>query len=607
MIERHVRPHAHAGDHGPPQRIGAEFLDHIERIDAIAERLGHLASLCVAHRAVQVDRVKRLAPHEMKPRHHHARDPEKDDLGCRHEDVGRIKRREVIRRVRPPQRRHRPEPARGPRVEHVLVLPHGAAARGARRRIVAQRRLPAAGVAVEHRNAMPPPELPRDVPVADVLHPMEVHRLPAFRQNAHRSVPHRREAWLGERLHRHEPLVAEARLDHGVAAIAVPHAVRVRLHLHEVARRVELPHDRLARREAIEAVERRRDASAGIGHLAHNAVLVYDNRHRQAMPLTHLEVVRVVRWRELHHARAEGALGERIGDDRNFEVRNGKDHHLPHEVGVPLVLGVHHHGDVAQHRFGTRRGDGDAACRLAGDGVPEMVEGPLRVAKLGLFVGQRRQAPRTPMNHAVPAVDEVLVVEAHERFARGAREFGTERVRRPRPVARAADRAQLLQNHAPRFGNERLHALDERLAPDVKARLPLFRELPLDHVLRRDARVVGPRDPKRLVARHSAPAHDHVLHRVVEPMPHMQHGRDVGRRNQDGEVRGDRSLRGARPKDAGGFPAGIDLRFVCCGVVLRRQVAVGEVGGRHCGKGNCAGPARGGGGARGVAGKSQGG
>ena len=40
---------------GVAQRVGAVALDHLERIDPVAQRLGHLAMLGVAHRAVQVD------------------------------------------------------------------------------------------------------------------------------------------------------------------------------------------------------------------------------------------------------------------------------------------------------------------------------------------------------------------------------------------------------------------------------------------------------------------------------------------------------------------------------------------------------------------------
>ena len=61
------------------------------------------------------------------------------------------------------------------------------------------------------------------------------------------------------------------------------------------------------------------------------------------------------------------------------------------------------------------------------------------------------------------------------------------------------------------------------------------REHALHHVLRRDARVVGAADPERLAALHPAQADDHVLHRAVERVAHVQRARDVGRRHGDHE------------------------------------------------------------------------
>ena len=59
-------------------------------------------------------------------------------------------------------------------------------------------------------------------------------------------------------------------------------------------------------------------------------------------------------------------------------------------------------------------------------------------------------------------------------------------------------------------------------------------EAALNHVLRRDARVVGAGLPERLAPLHSPPADDYVLDRVVQAVSHVQDGRDVGRGDDDG-------------------------------------------------------------------------
>ena len=57
-------------------------------------------------------------------------------------------------------------------------------------------------------------------------------------------------------------------------------------------------------------------------------------------------------------------------------------------------------------------------------------------------------------------------------------------------------------------------ALDERLAPEVVARLAFARELRSTTSLRGDAGVVGPRLPERVEPAHAVPADERVLERA---------------------------------------------------------------------------------------------
>ena len=61
---------------------------------------------------------------------------------------------------------------------------------------------------------MSPPELTADAPVADVFHPVEVDALVAVGNEADFALLHHIYGGLGERLHVHEPLFGEKRLDH---------------------------------------------------------------------------------------------------------------------------------------------------------------------------------------------------------------------------------------------------------------------------------------------------------------------------------------------------------------------------------------------------------
>ena len=55
-------------------------------------------------------------------------------------------------------------------------------------------------LAIPHRDAVSPPQLPADAPVLDGIQPMEIDLRPAFRVELDVSVPHRRlgllDAWI---------------------------------------------------------------------------------------------------------------------------------------------------------------------------------------------------------------------------------------------------------------------------------------------------------------------------------------------------------------------------------------------------------------------------
>ncbi len=252
---------------------------------------------------MHVDRVKRHLLHEVQAHHHHAGDPEEDDVVAGDQGVGRIVAGELLGLVRPPQGRERPQRRGEPGVEHVLVAPdreprrlvallgridllqrlaivgddhnlvcaiilarlrdrvrlrggherldHGLEllAAAEQQRPFLLRREPVPG-----RDPVPPPELARDAPRLNVLHPVEISRLPLARHEHHASGAHRRDRRLRQRVRVDVPLVGEERLDHDAGTIAVRHHVGVLLGLGEQSGGLHAGDDLLAHHEAIEAV-----------------------------------------------------------------------------------------------------------------------------------------------------------------------------------------------------------------------------------------------------------------------------------------------------------------------------------------------------------------
>ncbi len=281
-----------------------------------------------------------------------------------------------------------------------------------------------------------------------------------------------------------------------------------------------------ARLESVHAVETR----SAVGDLAG---LVHDGGHRQVVPQTHLEVVGVVRGGDLHRAGAELGIDVVVGDHRDLPsgervVDRGAD-----EVLVALVLGVHRDRGVTEHRLDTGGGDDDVRLVVVERAVAQRHEFAFDLLELDLDVGDRRLQHRRPVDQALGAVDQAVVVHALEDRLHGARETLVHREAIARPVDAVADTSHLALDGAAGLALPLPHLVDEQLAAEVFLRLAVDGELLLHHGLGRDARVVHAGEPQHLAALHALAAGQRVHQGVVERVTHVQAARDVRGRQHD--------------------------------------------------------------------------
>ena len=190
---------------------------------------------------------------------------------------------------------------------------------------------------------MTPPQLPGDVPVPDILHPVLERRAPALGHDLKLVVAVRREHGRRERLHFHEPLIGEARLDDGVTAVAVADRMPVRFDPLQQTALLEHIHDAFARVESVQVGEGLGDARG----VLHARVFGHHQRHLELVAQADLEVRRVVGRRDLHEPGPECRIDRLVRDDGNGDVGDGQAGCFPHEPGVPGVPGMHRDGGVA--------------------------------------------------------------------------------------------------------------------------------------------------------------------------------------------------------------------------------------------------------------------
>ena len=153
------------------------------------------------------------------------------------------------------------------------------------------------------------------------------------------------------------------------------------------------------------------------------------------------------------------------------------------------------------------------------------------------------RVPGIPVDHVVVAVDQPLLVEVDEHLLDRLHVALVEREALVLVVARGAQALELLHDRAPVALAPLPHAALELLAAELRAARALRGQQLLDLCLGRDAGVVGAEDPFRAAAVHAVEADQHVLHRGVQRVAHVQRARDVRRRDRDRVVLGRRALR----------------------------------------------------------------
>ena len=296
---------------------------------------------------------------------------------------------------------------------------------------------------------------------------------------------------------------------------------------------------------------------------------------RQVMAFADLEVVEVVRRRDLDRARSLLGIGVVVADDRNPAPDQRQDHMLADQVPDAFVVRMDRNGGVAEHRLGPRRRHDDERRGIVGteclalDRIAQIPEIALDLDLLHFEIGDRGEQFRVPVDQPLVLVDQAFAVQFDEHLHDGARQSLVHREAFARPVAGGAEALQLVDDDAAALRLPLPDAFEEFGAADVAAAglLPLH-QLPLDHHLGGDAGVIGAGLPQHVAAAHPLETAENVLQRIVERVAHVQRARHVRRRDHDGERRGVLPLRAAGLERAALLPDPGHAAFDIGGLVV---------------------------------------
>ena len=139
-----------------------------------------------------------------------------------------------------------------------------------------------------------------------------------------------------------------------------------------------------------------------------------------------------------------------------------------------------------------------------------------------------------PVDHPVAAVDQALVVQAHEHFLDGVGATLIHGKALALPVAAGAQLLELADDAVAILGLPLPSALQEAVAAHHLLGQALGTHGLHDLGLGGDGCVVGAGHPQGCVPLHPLGADEHVLHGVIQRMTHVQLAGDVRRRHHDG-------------------------------------------------------------------------
>ena len=289
---------------------------------------------------------------------------------------------------------------------------------------------------------------------------------------------------------------------------------------------------------------------------------------RQIVPLADLEIVEIVRRRDLHRARALLRVGVFVGDDRNAPADQRQDRMPADQMLQPLVVGMHGDRDVAQHGLRPRRRYHDEFAGVMFDRIFDVPELALGLDLLHFEIGDRGLQLRIPIDQPLVLVDQALAIERDEDLHHRARQALVHGEALARPVAGGAEPLELADDGAAGFRLPFPHPLDEGLAAQSRGSGSCaLHELALDHRLGGDAGMVGARLPQHVAAAHALEAAQDVLQRIVQRMAHVQRAGDIGRRDDDAIGLGLGALRPSGTEGAGRLPGRVNAGFDCAWLV----------------------------------------
>jgi hypothetical protein len=219
-----------------------------------------------------------------------------------------------------------------------------------------------------------------------------------------------------------------------------------------------------------------------------------------------------------------------VGNDRDTAAYERKHAILADEILISFVLGVNCNRSIAKESFGTG-GSNLNESSATYEGILDVPEMTILLYVINLGIRDRGLAMRTPVDDALTAVDETLLIEALENIANSAAAALIKGKALTGPVAGGAHLFELRNDTSAVLLLPSPSALKEAVTAEVFLGKTFLAHRFNDLSLGCNGGMVGAGKPEGAEARHSLVTDENILKSVVKCVAHMELTGDVWRGN----------------------------------------------------------------------------
>src|SRR4030042_4364030 len=217
-------------------------------------------------------------------------------------------------------------------------------------------------------DTMPPPDLPRDAPIPDILHPLEIGLLPDLRDDSSTAISNSLDGRFSQRFGFYKPLERKVRLYDRPTTITMTHHVAVVLHFDQDPVPLKIFDHLFSTFKTISPL-------IGTCIFIHSSCFINHLNLLKPMLQPNFKIIKIMSRGDLQTARPEFDIHIGVSNNRNLSVDHGKNDLLSNDRVIPFILGVDRHRRIPKHGF-RPGGCHDDEPIVIFEGIFEMIKFP---------------------------------------------------------------------------------------------------------------------------------------------------------------------------------------------------------------------------------------